>query len=225
MFVKNRMKKDMVTIDADDSILDARMLIEEKKVRRLPVMEGKRLVGVISRRDIADVSPSPATSLSVREINHLLDRMKVREIMIKNPVTISPEALLEEAATLMREQKFSFLPVLEDGELIGVITESNIFEAFIELLGFKEPGTRFTIEVDDVPGVMLKLAGIIGEFGTNILHIAVYRDKENNRSSIVIGVNTAETTELEKKMEESGFSIRYVLKIPENGRYSPDSGQ
>ncbi|HHX04131.1 MAG TPA: CBS domain-containing protein, partial [Tissierellia bacterium] len=129
MFVKNRMKTKLITIDVDDSILDARVLMEEKSIRRLPVMDGDQLVGVVSRQDIANASPSLATTFSVREINYLLDRMKVQEIMVKNPVTISPDALLEEAATLMREERFSFLPVVDDGELVGVITESNIFEA------------------------------------------------------------------------------------------------
>lgn len=216
MFVKNRMKTKLITIDVDDSILDARVLMEEKSIRRLPVMDGDQLVGVVSRQDIANASPSLATTFSVREINYLLDRMKVQEIMVKNPVTISPDALLEEAATLMREERFSFLPVVDDGELVGVITESNIFEAFIELLGFLEPGTRLTVEADDVPGAMLTLAGIIGEFGTNIMHIAVYRDKEKKKSSIVIGVNTDDTKELESKIEEKGFRVLYILKIPEN---------
>lgn len=140
MFVRNKMKANPFTISPDQTIPEAHEIMAQHGVRRLPVMKNGKLVGIVSREDIQSASPSKATSLSVGEITYLLAKTKIKQIMSKNIVTISPDALLEEAATLMRDQKVGFLPVVEDGKLVGIITESDIFDAFIELLGFREKG-------------------------------------------------------------------------------------
>jgi CBS domain./ACT domain. len=115
--------------------------------------------------------------------------------MTKNPITISPNALLEEAAILMRDNGVSFLPVVDSGKLVGIITESDIFDSFIELLGFREKGTRLTIEVNDEPGIMSHLAGIFAIHGANITNVAVYRGSEG-KSAIVIGISSYDTEKL-----------------------------
>jgi acetoin utilization protein AcuB len=131
--------------------------------------------------------------------------------MTKNLVTISPDALLEEAAIMMRNKEVGFLPVVEDDRLVGIITESNIFDAFIELLGFRDEGTRLTIEVDDVPGMMASISGIFAEFGANISHIAVYTGS-SGKSAVVIGTQSLNTEEIEKSIQAKGFKIIYKLQ-------------
>ncbi|MGI6527518.1 MAG: CBS domain-containing protein [Caldicoprobacterales bacterium] len=131
--------------------------------------------------------------------------------MSKNLITISPNALLEEAAILMRDNKVSFLPVVENNKLVGIITESDIFDSFIELLGFREPGVRLTVEVDDEPGIMSNLTNIIGQFGANITRVAVYRG-ENGKSAIVVGINSLNTTEIEKSIVDQGYRILYKIQ-------------
>ncbi|HHW57643.1 MAG TPA: CBS domain-containing protein [Clostridia bacterium] len=211
MFVKDRMTTNLVTIFPDQTIPDAQEIMMQYGLRRLPVIKNGKLVGVVTKEDIERYSPSKATSLSMGEIAYLLSKTKIYQIMTKNPVVISPNALLEEAATLMRDQKVGFLPVVEGDKLVGIITESDIFDAFIELLGFRERGTRLTIEVKDEPGVLFKLASIFAEFGANITRLAVYRE-EKGKSNIVIGVNSLDTVDIEKTLEEKGFKILYKLQ-------------
>lgn len=211
MFVRNKMTTNPFTISYDQTIPDAHEIMAQYGVRRLPVMKKGKLVGIVSKDDILRASPSKATTFSMGEITYLLSKTKMSQIMTKNPVTISPDALLEEAATLMRDQHVSFLPVIDNDKLVGIITESDIFDSFIELLGFREPGTRFTIEAEDAPGIMSNLTSIIGRFGANITHVAVYRGV-NGKSAVVIGINSFNTSDIERSIEEQGFKILHKMQ-------------
>ncbi|MGI6123239.1 MAG: CBS domain-containing protein, partial [Acetivibrionales bacterium] len=133
MFVRNKMTTNPFTISADQTIPDAHEIMAENGVKRLPVMKNGKLVGVVSKEDIVQASPSKATTFSMGEITYLLSKTKISQIMNKNPITISSNALLEEAAILMRDNNVSFLPVVDDDKLVGIITEGNIFDSFIEL--------------------------------------------------------------------------------------------
>lgn len=209
MYVKNRMTKNPITIAANAPITDAVALMREKNLKRVPVVEGDKVVGVLTQSDIQKVSPTKATSLSIFEINYLLSKLTVKEAMAKNAITIESDNLLEEAAVIMRKERIGTLPVTENGKLVGIITESDIFDAFIDLLGFKDVGSRIAVEVNDVPGVMAHIAGIYKSFNINISHIAVY--KENGTSDIVIRSEAIETADLEKMLIENGYKIKHVL--------------
>lgn len=211
MFVKNKMIANPFTISPDQTIPDAHELMAKYGIKHLPVVKNGKVVGVVSKSDIEKYSPSKATALSMGEITYLLSKTKISTIMNKNPISIPSTALLEEAATLMRDNDIRFLPVVDDGKLVGIITESNIFDAFIELLGFREPGTRLTIEAVDEPGTMSIITSIIGKFGANITHIAVYRGA-SGKSAVVVGINSLNTIGIEQEMEAQGFRILYKLQ-------------
>ena len=211
MFVKTKMTTNPFTISHDQTIPEAQEIMMKNGIRRLPVMKNGKLVGVVSKEDIERYSPSKATTLSMGEITYLLAKTKIKQIMTKDLITISPDALLEEAAILMRDNKVSFLPVVDGERLVGIITESDIFDSFIELLGFREPGTRLTIEVDDEPGIMSNITSIIGKFGANITRVAVYRSTAG-KSAIVVGINSLNTAEIEASIKERGFNILYKLQ-------------
>lgn len=210
MYVRKSMTKSPYTITADASIADAVALLREKGLRRLPVVDGEKLVGLLTESDIQKVSPTKATSLSIFEINYLLSKLTVKDAMSKKPITIEAGSLLEEAAVIMREKKIGTLPVIEDDKLVGIITESDIFDAFINLLGFRDIGSRLTIEAKDVPGAMADIANIYKLFDINISHIALYRGV--GTSDIVIRSAALDTAELEKKLSEQGYKIKHVLK-------------
>lgn len=214
MFVKNKMTANPFTISPDQTIPEAHEIMSQQGVRRLPVLKNGKLVGIVSKEDIAQYSPSKATTLSVGEINYLLSKTKISKIMSKNLVTISPNALLEEAATLMRDNKIGFLPVVDNDKLVGIITESDIMDSFIDLLGFREAGTRLTIEAIDEPGIMSNLTSIIGQYGANISRVAVFKGAVG-KSAIVISINSLNTTEIEKSIEAQGFKILYKLQNKE----------
>lgn len=210
MYVKNRMTKSPYTISANASITDAVALMREKNLKRIPVVDSDKVVGILTQNDVQKVSPTKATSLSIFEINYLLSKTSVKDAMTKNPITIDEDNLLEEAAVLMRQNRIGTLPVVESGKLVGIITESDIFDAFIDLLGFKDVGSRITVEANDAPGVMADIAEIFKSFDVNITRIAVYRGE--GTSDIVIRSTAVDTAEIEKKLVDNGYKIKHVLK-------------
>ena len=173
MLVRNHMTVNPVTITPRTTIAEALEIMRENKVRRLPVMDRGRLAGIVTDRDLSEVSPSPATSLSVFEINYLLSKTRIGDVMPKHRrlVTVSPDAYLEEAALLMRENEVGGIPVVENGQLVGIITESDIFDAFIEIMGLRRKGTRLHLQVEDRVGVLAEITRIIRDQGINITNV------------------------------------------------------
>lgn len=210
MFVKWRMTSNPYTISPDATVPEAIELMQTKKVRKLPVVKDGQLVGVVSQSDIDRASPSVATSFSAGEVAYLFGKLKIAKVMSRNPITIDSEALLEQAAILMRDNRIEMLPVMTEGKLVGVITESDLLEAFLELNGARDHGSRLVIDAEDSPGVMAKLTSITAEAATNITHVAVYRG-QHDRSIVVLGVNTFNTEELEAELAAAGFTVKRRL--------------
>ncbi|MBU0496310.1 MAG: CBS and ACT domain-containing protein [Chloroflexi bacterium] len=179
MLVKDRMTPKPTTITPDTTFPEAFRLMREKRVRHLPVVdeEGK-LVGVVARTDLLHASPSAATTFSVFEVNYLLANLHVREVMSSPPITVSEDDPLEEAAQVMVEKKIGCLPVMRDGMLVGVITETDIFETFVEILGGEEASLRVTVQVPDVRGELARLAEVIARLGGNICSVAAFRGED-----------------------------------------------
>lgn len=209
MYVKNRMTKDPYTISSDSSISDAVALMKEKTLKRIPVVEEEKVVGILTQGDINKVSPTTATSLSVFEINYLLNKLTVKEAMSKRLIVVEADDLLEKAAVIMREEKIGTLPVIDDGKLVGIITESDIFDAFIDMLGFKNRGSRITVEAEDIPGVMSDIAKIYSSLNINISRIAVYN--EEGVAGIIIRSEATDTSDLEKELNERGYKVKHVF--------------
>ncbi len=207
MYVKFSMTANPYTVSPDTTIADAVELMRNKNIRRVPVVKNGKLVGIITEKKLLEVSPSPATSLSVFEINYLLSKTKIETVMTKELVTVSPDSLLEEAAIKMRDNDVGGLPVVENGKLVGIITESDIFQAFLEVLGSRDPGSRISLAIiDDKPGVLARIAGLIAGFGVNITHLVIARNE------IMVRLNTLNIDEILKTLEDNGFKILSVIK-------------
>ncbi len=207
MYVSNRMTSNPYTISPEATIAEALELMRDNNIRRLPVIKSGKLVGIVTERALLEVSPSKATTLSVFEINYLLSKATVKSVMTKQVITVAPDTLLEEAALIMRENHFSSLPVIQDNKLVGIITETDIFESFIELMGFREYGTRLSVKINDnKPGVLADVSDIIAGFGINITNFGVFRDE------MIIRINTLNIEPVIKKLEENGYKIISVLK-------------
>lgn len=206
MFVKQRMTANPFTVSPERSIPEALTVMQEHGVRHLPVVDSGRVVGVISRNDIAAASPSKATTLSAQEATYLIAKLKVAKVMSRPAVVIAPDALLEEAAVIMRDAKIEMLPVVAGEDLVGVITESDLLDAFIDVLGFRDHGTRLTIEARDEPGVLSTLTGITAAHQANIAHLAVHRGNLDT-SAVVVGLNTPNTEDIEADLAAAGMRI------------------
>jgi acetoin utilization protein AcuB len=205
MYVRNRMTVNPITVSPDTMIATALELMREKSINRIPVVKDEKLVGIITERKLMEVSPSSATSLSIFEINYLLSKTKVEQVMTKKVVTVAPDDLLEVAALKMRDNRVGGLPVVENGKVVGIITESNIFDAFIEIMGFRERGSRISILIqEDRPGVLAELAQTVATCDINITHLAICHGE------IVLRVDTREPDELLKRLKEKGFRITSV---------------
>lgn len=165
MLVGERMSKPVISITPDMAVQDALALFRKEHIRRAPVIQNGKLVGIVSDKDLLNASPSPVTSLSVWEINYLISKIKVSEVMTRKVVTAQVDTPIEEAARIMADNKFGGLPVVEDGKVVGIITETDLFKIFLELMGAREKGVRVTAQIDDVPGQLAKLTKGIADAG------------------------------------------------------------
>lgn len=152
LLVENWMNPKVITVAADDSMLDATRLLKENNIRRLPVLEKGKLVGIITDRDLKRASPSDATTLEAHELLYLIANIKVREIMTKNPITVPYNYTIEEAAEILLQAKISGMPVVDkDGDVIGMITQSDLFKVLISLTGVGKKGVQFAFLLEDRP--------------------------------------------------------------------------
>lgn len=212
MYVKNRMNTNVVTVSPDSSISSAFNLMMEYGYSQFPVVESKQLKGLITERVLKDVSPSKATSLSIFELNYLLSKTKVKDIMLTEIFTASPDMLIEDAAVLLRSNDIGSLPVISDNnELVGIITSTDIMDAFIEFLGTNDHGTRISLEVNHQSGTLADISNIIKEYGININHVSNF-NKNNEKSEIIIRLNTINVEDLLNTLKNKGYTILSVIK-------------
>ena len=192
MLVRDRMTSNPITITPDTSFPEAFRAMRENRIRHLPVVEKEKLIGVVAQTDLLHASPSPATSLSVFEINYLLANLHVREVMSSPAVTVPDDAPLEEVARVLIDNKIGCVPVMRDGTMVGLITETDIFEAFVEILGGEEASLRVTVRVPDVRGELARLAGVIAGLGGNICSVARFRGEDPAHCYITIRLEGVE---------------------------------
>ena len=210
MLVRKKMHKDLVTISKDERMTVAKKILKEKNIRHLPVVEGKKLIGLVTNMDIRKAEASPATSLEIRELHYLLDKLTVGEIMTRNVITISPDISVEEAAILLHDNKIGCLPVVEDGNLIGIITENDVMEILIEVLGMKEKGSRLEVQVDDKPGALADITRIIKESNVNITSVVTDISDQPGKRVVVFKLKTFYFEPIKKALEGAGFPVLYA---------------
>ena len=206
MYVKNIMTTNPYTVTPDTTIAEGLEMMREEGIRRLPVLDGNHLVGIITERRLLEVSPSPATTLSIFELNYLLSKTKIGSMMTKNVITVTPDTLLEVAASIMKENKFGGIPVVENEKLVGIITETDIFGAFVEVFGLEDNESKIHIRVNDnKPGVLADITRLIANFNVSITHVALFRDM------IMLTVNTSNLKPILEELENKNFDVAYFF--------------
>ena len=171
MLVKNWMSKEVITVDVNDSMHKADNLFHEHNIRTLPVTEEGKLAGVITDRDLKRASASDATSLSRHEVSYLLSRIKMAEIMTRDPVTVPPDYTVEETAEILFENRISGVPVVDKGELVGIITKDDLFRVLVALTAERKKGIQFAFQVEAYPGSIKELVDIIRKYGGRLISI------------------------------------------------------
>jgi acetoin utilization protein AcuB len=165
MLVKNWMTKDVITIEADQSMRDAIYVLEENRVNLLPVTLKGKVVGVLTDRDLKKASPSECSVREMKEFMELISKISVRDIMTGDPVTISPDYTVEEAAAILMEKRISGLPVLDENrKLVGIITRSDVFKMLTTLTGLGQRGLQIAVRLEDVPGAIEEVRRIISKY-------------------------------------------------------------
>jgi acetoin utilization protein AcuB len=215
MKVKDRMSTEVKVVQLDTSLTEAFRLMKESNIRRLPVQDKGQLVGIITLSDLNQAAPSSATSLSVHELNYLLAKTKIKDILPKkqNVITVTPETYIETAAKLMRKNKVSGLPVMDGDKLVGIITETDVFDALIDILGVKKPHSRLDVYISEAPGTLADLTGMISAKGINILNAVAYHDDKKDRYKAIIRVETLDCDDILKEIEKRGYDIESVLTV------------
>lgn len=212
MLVKDYMSTDVITISPETPVFEAMDLMKQKSIHRLPVIKNNQLVGLVTEGTIQEAMPSKATSLSVYEVNYLLNKMTVSDVMIKEVHTITADQFIEEAIKIMREYNIGVLPVVDDKkEIKGIITSTDAFDAFLAITGYGENGTRVAISIkDDHPGVLADLTKVLAQNLFNIVQIVVYRQEKN--VIIVIQVVEKDATKLEKVLTDNKYDVIMCLE-------------
>ncbi len=219
MYVKDHMTKNPITITGDVSVSKALDIMAKNDFHRLPVVdENQKIKGLLTEGLVSESSGRSTTSLSIYELNYLLSKTKASEIMITDVVTVSPDLFLEEAAAEMLKNKISVLPVVdEEQKVIGIITEKDIFDAFIRLMGYRTQGTRFIIKCNDVPGEFLKIAKLFAEEDANLENLAVYRSAERGVEVVVKATGLVPVDTMTNILEGAGFEVLRVIQTDHDG--------
>jgi len=208
MLVHERMSKNPITITEDTPIDRALKFMRDEKVRRLPVLNKKgKLVGIVSERDLLYASPSPATSLSIHEIHYLVSRITVDEVMTRDVFTVSEYTPLEEAARIMADNKIGGLPVVRDGRLVGIITESDLFKIFTEILGARDMGVRLSMLVPEQPGILADMTRAIADMGGNIISLGTFLGEDPTNRLITVKVAGVPEDKLVAEMKALALEI------------------
>ena len=177
MLVKHWMSKQVITIDANDSMNNAIHLLKKHNIKMLPVMKQGKLVGIVTDRDLKSASASEATSLEIHELLYLISKIKIKEIMTKNPITVPLDYTIEETAEILLKHKISGVPVIDHyGDIVGTITQNDIFRTIISLTGVERKGIQFGLEVEDQPGSIKDVEDTIREYGGRMASILTSYD-------------------------------------------------
>jgi len=222
LLVENWMNPNVVTVDADDSMLDATKLLKEHNIRHLPVLEKGKLVGVITDRDLKRASPSDATTLEAHELLYLIANIKVREIMTRNPITVPYNFTIEEAAEILLQARISGMPVVDkDGDVIGTITQTDLFKVLISLTGVGKKGVQFAFLLEDRAGSIKEVADVIRSYGGRMASILSSYEKapEHHRYVYIrmYDVDRQKMPQLKEDLKKKA-KVLYIVDSRENKR-------
>lgn len=169
MLVGERMSHPVISVTPEMPIVDALNMMKRKRIRRAPVIKDGKLIGIVSDKDLLNASPSPATSLSVWEMNYLLTKILIKDVMTRKVLCVQEDTPIEEAARIMVDNKIGGLPVLRGDGVVGIITETDLFKVLLELMGARESGVRVTAMLPDRPGQLALLTQAIASAGGNFI--------------------------------------------------------
>jgi len=222
MLVSKWMSKNVITIDVDDSMQEAVKLMKQRDIRMLPVLKKRKLVGVVTDRDLKRASASDATTLDVHELLYLVSKIKVGNIMTKDPITVPQNLTVEETAVVLLKNKISGAPVVDqNGQLVGTITQTDLFRVLVSLTGVGKGGIQFAFQLEDRPGSIKEVADVIRLYGGRMVSILTsYEDVPDGYRKVFIRMHSIERVRLQQLKEELSYkaALNYMVDHRENIR-------
>lgn len=208
MLVGERMTHPVIHIPPEMAIQEALQLMRKENIRRTPVVKDGKLVGIVSDKDLLNASPSQATSLSVWELNYLLSKITVAEVMTKVVIVVTEDTPIEEAARIMADNKIGGLPVVNNGDVVGIVTETDIFRLMLELTGAREIGLRATFLLADKPGELAKVTNAVAEHSGNVIAVGTFSGDDQSTREVMMKVSGIEETAFKKILEQHATKIK-----------------
>jgi acetoin utilization protein AcuB len=213
MLVGERMSHPIISMAPDMPVHDALNMFKRERIRRAPVVKEGKMVGIVSDKDLLNASPSPASSLSVWEMNYLLSKITVSEVMTKKVITVAEDTPIEEAARIMADNKIGGLPVMRDSHVVGIITETDLFKVFLELMGARENGVRVTALIEEKPGQLAKITEAIANAGGNFIAFGQFAGEDPSTRLVTFKVAGLKKDEVKKAVSEIAKEIWDVREI------------
>ena len=207
MFVGERMSHPVIAVSPEIPVHDVLVMFKKEHIRRAPVMKDDKLVGIVSERDLLNASPSPVTSLSVWEMNYLISKVTVKQVMSKKVKTIDIDTPIEEAARIMADSKIGGMPVVRSGKVVGMITETDLFKIFLELMGARTKAIRVTAEIEDHPGQLAKITKAIAEEGGNFVSFGQFSGTDPSTKILTFKIAGVKKDNVQKALS------KYVKKF------------
>jgi acetoin utilization protein AcuB len=215
MLVEDRMTSDPVTITTNTSLKDALELVRSKSFRHLPVLdEDGGLVGIVTEKSLVYASPTPTTTLSIFEVDYILSRTKVGQVIQGSVITVGPDLPIEEAARVMIDHRIGCLPVVEDEKLVGIISDTDIFRVFAEGLGGGHPSLRITVVVPEKVGSLAQVANRVAALGGNIHSLGIFRGDQPEDRVVAFRLEGVDRETAVQALEADGIQVVHVWEPP-----------
>lgn len=214
MIISSIMRKNPIFIRPDTSLTDAKALMVKENIGKLPVLDkDDRLVGLVTKKDLEHAEPSEATTLDMYEISYLLSKLKVEKIMIKNVITVQENEVIEEAARIMADNDIGCLPVMRNNLMVGIITESDLFEAFVDMFGARYKGVRVTLTLAEKPGQLAIFTKAIADKGGNIVSLVTTEGDNLSKRRFTCKVSGLDMDDVKNAAEGNGAVIEDIRII------------
>ena len=201
MFVGERMSRPVIPVSPDTPINDVLAMFRKEHIRRAPVMKDGKLLGIVSERDLLNATPSSVTTLSVWELNYLISKVKVKDVMAKKVVTVDQDTPIEEAARIMADKKIGGVPVVSGKNVVGIITETDLFKIFLELMGARQKAWRVTATIAEKPGELAKLTQAVAQNGGNFISFGMFAGPDANSRVVTFKVEGLEKNKIREILE------------------------
>lgn len=201
MFVGERMSRPVISVSPDSPINEVLAMFRKEHIRRAPVMKDGKLVGIVTENDLLNASPSTVTTLSIWEMNYLISKVLIKNVMTKKVITVDRDTPIEEAARIMADKKLGGLPVTSLGKVVGMITETDLFKIFLELMGARQKALRVTATIEDKPGQLAKLTKAIANGGGNFISFGMFSGPDANTRVVTFKVEGINKTAIKDVLE------------------------